>query len=46
MSEPTDPTPASMEPAYTVRSIDAEDIAAINGNHARGGDVVGVRTFD
>ena len=31
MSEPTDPTPASMEPAYTVRSIDAEDITAING---------------
>lgn len=31
MYEPTDPTPASMEPAYTVRSIDAEDITAING---------------
>ena len=31
MSEPTDPTPASMEPTYTVRSINAEDIAPING---------------
>ena len=31
MSEATDPTSASMEPAYTVRSIDAEDITAING---------------
>ena len=30
MSEPTDPEYASMEPAYTIRSSDAEDISAIN----------------
>ena len=30
MSEPTDPEYASMEPAYTIRSSDTDDISAIN----------------
>ena len=40
MSEPTDPAYASMEPAYTIRSSDAEDISAINSVIMRSGDLV------